>query len=90
MGCQNPSLDAVLLVCDVLGVSVDAYIGRTDIPCVELPQKPKAEWKEFLCFERDPEHGGNSPTLMYLCNRCGRMVPEKRDTCACGAEMRGE
>ena len=89
-GYQNPSLDGVLLVCDVLGVSVDTYIGRCEIPHAELPLKPKAEWQEFLCFARDPEHGDHTTIVMYLCSRCGRMQGKKSDTCACGADMRGE
>lgn len=88
-GRQTPRLDGILLVCDVLGISVDAYIGRTEIPHAELSKKPKAEWHEFLCFARDPAHGDHTQTLMYLCSRCGRMQSVKTDSCACGADMRG-
>ena len=87
---KNPNLDSMLLVCDVLGVSVDTYIGRAEIPHTELPQKPKAEWHEYLCFARDPAHEDNTQTIMYLCSRCGRMQSAKTDSCACGADMRGD
>ena len=89
-GSQKPNLDSMLLVCDVLGVSVDTYIGRTVIPQAELPKKPKATWDEFLCFARNPEHGDHTAIVMYLCSRCGRMQSEKTSTCACGADMRGD
>ena len=90
MGKSFPRMPEAVLVCDVLGVTIDDYIGRTIIRPSELPKRPKAEWHEFMCYARDPSHGDNTMTLMYMCSRCGRMQSKQSDACVCGADMRGD
>ena len=82
-----PSMDALLLVTETLGVSLDAYVGNAVLPDGALA--PVAHWVELACFPRDPNASALVIPVVYMCSRCGRLQYEKTAVCMCGLRMDG-